>query len=101
MVERAKKHPKITFKTPYTVTKTFADETGLTHINLMNLETKKEEKVEVPGLFYAIGHTPNSKIFTPAVKVDNQGFIDVKNFTETSVPGVFAAGDVADHVFKC
>lgn len=100
MLERAQKHPKIKFKVPYTVSETISDASGLTHVKLLNLETKEEEIIEVPGLFYAIGHTPNSKIFTPRVKVDSQGFIDVKNFTETSVPGVFAAGDVADHVFK-
>ncbi len=100
MLERAQKNPKITFKVPYTIKETIADTSGLTHVKILNLETKEEETLEVPGLFYAIGHTPNSSIFTPEVKIDEQGFIDAKNYTETSVPGVFAAGDVADHVFK-
>lgn len=100
MLQRAKKHPKINFKVPYTVTETLSDDTGLTHIIIKNLESGKEEEIQTTGLFYAIGHTPNSKIFTPHVNIDSQGFIEVKNFTETAVPGVFAAGDVADHVFK-
>ena len=100
MLERARNHPKITFKVPYAVKETLSDASGLTHVKIVNLETDAEEVLEVPGLFYAIGHTPNSGIFTPEVKVDDQGFIDVNNFTETTVPGVFAAGDVADHVFK-
>ena len=100
MLKRAQENPKIEFKTPYTIRETLSDNTGLTGIIVENLETKEKEEIKTTGLFYAIGHTPNSKIFTPYVNIDETGFIDVKNFTETNVEGVFAAGDVADHVFK-
>lgn len=100
MLKRAQNNPKIEFKIPYTITETLSDSSGLTSIKLQNLETKETETLETTGLFYAIGHTPNSQVVSPYVKIDEQGFIDVNNFTETNVPGVFAAGDVADHVFK-
>ena len=100
MLKRAQENPKIEFKIPYTIRETLSDNTGLTGIIVENLETKEKEEIKTTGLFYAIGHTPNSKIFTPYVNIDETGFIDVKNFTETNVEGVFAAGDVADHVFK-
>ena len=100
MLQRAQNNPKIVFKVPYTITETVADKTGLTSIKIKNLDTDESETIETTGLFYAIGHTPNSQIFTPYVNIDEQGFIDVKNFTETNVSGVFASGDVADHVFK-
>ncbi len=100
MLKRAENHPKIVFKIPYTVRETLSDNSGLTGLLIENLETKEKEELKTTGLFYAIGHTPNSDFVSPYVKIDSQGFIDVKNFTETNVPGVFAAGDVADHVFK-
>ena len=100
MLERAKKHPKITFKVPFTVKETLFNETGLTGVKITNTENNSDETLDVTGLFYAIGHSPNSKIFQPYLDTNEQGYIKVHNFTATSIPGVFAAGDIADPVFR-
>lgn len=100
MLERAKKHPKIKFMLPYTVTETLFDQTGLTGIKVQNLADKTEESIALDGLFYAIGHTPNSAIFSSFVDLDEHGYLKVAEFTKTKVPGVFGAGDIADPVFK-
>ena len=65
-----------------------------------NTENGEQESVNIDGVFYAIGHTPNSALFKPYVDTDEHGYIVVKNFTETKTPGVFAAGDIADPTFK-
>ena len=61
---------------------------------------KKKEDLKIDGLFYAIGHKPNSDIFLPWVDVDDHGYIKVTDFVKTKTPGVFAAGDIADPTFK-
>jgi thioredoxin reductase (NADPH) len=100
MLARARKHEKIRFMLPYTVAETKFDETGLTSLVVENIASKEQESLVVDGLFYAIGHTPNTEIFLPYVALDEHGYIKVKNYTETKTPGVFAAGDVADPLFK-
>ena len=100
MLERAKKDPKITFKVPYGVEKPEFDQTGVTGVTLKNLETNETELLKVDGLFMAIGHTPNSKIFTDYLEADETGYLKVHDHTRTNVPGVFAAGDIADHEFR-
>lgn len=100
MHDRARKHENIDFLIPYSVKETKFDQTGLTSVVLENTEDQSCKEVEVPGLFYAIGHTPNSEVFKEFVDVDSHGYIKVKNFTETKTPGVFAAGDIADPTFK-
>ena len=100
MLERAKKQEKIKFLIPYTISRPIFDKTGLTGLVIKNTATNQESDLQVDGLFYAIGHTPNSSIFAPYVDLDENGYIKVKNYTETKTPGVFAAGDVADHVFR-
>lgn len=100
MIDRAKADPKIKFMVPYGVTETLFNEMGLTGIKVKNTETGEEEELIVDGLFYAIGHNPNSEIFKPYVDTDEHGYIVVKDFTKTKTPGVFAAGDIADPNFK-
>lgn len=66
-------------------------------------DTPNEEKFDLPidGFFLAIGHTPNTSIFQPAIEVDEQGYIRTKSdTTATNIPGVFAAGDVADPRYR-
>ncbi len=67
---------------------------------LKNNKTNEKTTLEVGGVFVAIGHEPNSKIFKGQVELDNNGYVVLKNNTETSVKGVFAAGDVHDHTYR-
>lgn len=100
MLDRAKSNPKIQFKVPFTVTKLLSNETGFIGAVLTNTETGATEEVMADGLFYAIGHTPNSGVFKPFVDVDANDYIVTKEFTKTKTPGVFAAGDIADPNFR-
>ncbi len=100
MLKRAKNDPKINMMLPWNTIATHSDQSGLTGIRLQNVETGEEKDLAVDGLFYAIGHKPNSEIFVPWVDVDDHGYIVVSDFTKTKTPGVFAAGDIADPNFK-
>ena len=77
---------------------------GLEGAHLVENKGKEGERrydLPIDGFFLAIGHHPNSEVFRPEVEVDEQGYIKVQHpTTATSVPGVFAAGDVADHLYR-
>jgi thioredoxin reductase (NADPH) len=80
------------------------DPTGVTGIRIRNVKDDSTEDMELQGVFIAIGHQPNTQIFEGQLEMEN-GYILVKsgtngNATATSVPGVFAAGDVMDHVYR-
>jgi thioredoxin reductase (NADPH) len=80
------------------------DNSGVTGVRIKHMKTGDTQEVKAPGLFVAIGHTPNSGIFEGQLDMKG-GFIKVKTGTEggatsTNIPGVFAAGDVADHVYR-
>ena len=66
---------------PYGIDATLSDANGLTGVRLKNNETGETEDVELDGLFYAIGHDPNSKVFSEFVEVDEHGYIVVNDFT--------------------
>ena len=100
MLERARKNDKIEFLTPYQVSDTQADQSGLTGVKLEHQVSHKTQTVALDGLFMAIGHIPNSAVFTPYVHTDEHGYIKVSDYTRTNVPAVFAAGDIADPHFK-
>jgi thioredoxin reductase (NADPH) len=78
------------------------DERGMTGARVKNVATGETQHVDASGMFVAIGHTPNTKFLKGQVETDAQGFIKLKDpyRTTTSVEGVFAAGDVADPVYK-
>ncbi len=99
MVDRVKSS-KIKLMTPYNTLSLLSDKTGVTGVLVENVQDGLKEEVKCDGLFYAIGHQPNSAIFADYVDLDDHGYIKVKNFTETRTPGIFAAGDIADPIFK-
>ncbi|MDD9952651.1 MAG: thioredoxin-disulfide reductase [Zetaproteobacteria bacterium] len=100
MLERAQKHPKIEFMLPYEVDRFISDTSGLKGVVLRHSQTQAEQELLLDGLFYGIGHQPNSAMFADYLDLDEHDYLVVKNFTETKVPGVFAAGDIADPTFK-
>ncbi len=68
---------------------------------LENVKTGKETKIDIDGFFVAIGHKPNTALFTDQLELDAQGYIKTKpDSTATNIEGVFAAGDVQDHIFR-
>ncbi len=102
MQERALKNPKIRFLWNRTVEE-IRDVTKKRVSSVVLRDTKTGELSEVPtdGVFVAIGHTPASKLFLGQVEAHDNGYIRVQGgSTATSVPGVFACGDVADHVYR-
>ncbi|MBS0462499.1 MAG: FAD-dependent oxidoreductase, partial [Proteobacteria bacterium] len=81
-----------------------ADEAGVSGLRLRNLKTNATRDIAVTGAFIAIGHTPNTSLFEGQLEMKN-GYIRIRTgldgmATQTSVPGVFAAGDVADQVYR-
>ena len=95
---------KIALELDSTLDEVMGDKTGVTGIRILNLKTDKSKTLALKGLFVAIGHTPNTQIFEGQLEMEN-GYIVTRggregNATATSVPGVFAAGDVQDHVYR-
>ncbi len=95
---------KIVLKTFQTLDEVLGDTSGVTGIRLKSTKDGSTEDVALTGCFIAIGHSPNTEIFQGQLEMEN-GYIvtqgGLKGFaTQTSVPGVFAAGDVQDHVYR-
>ena len=95
---------KVTILWNHTVEEVLGDDSGVTGARLRNVLDGTSRDLAVPGLFIAVGHTPNTEIFAGQLEMQG-GYITVQsgtagNATATSVPGVFAAGDVADHVYR-
>lgn len=87
-----------------TLDEVLGDDMGVTGIRIKDTQSDATEEVKVMGLFIAIGHQPNTSIFEGQLDMKD-GYITVKsgtegNATQTSVPGVFAAGDVSDHIYR-
>lgn len=102
MAERVKKHPKVVLKTSMVVEKLLGDEKKLLNgVKLRSLkDSSHEETLSVDGVFYAIGHSPNTDLFKSYLPVDDHGYLKTEGPVRTSIPGVFAAGDVADPHYK-
>jgi thioredoxin reductase (NADPH) len=100
MVERARNHEKIEFKTPFVVEDVLGTD-AISGLVLRNAETGETEEVEAGALFVAIGHDPNTALFVDRLDHDEAGYLVTKpGSTATNVPGVFAAGDVQDHTYR-
>jgi thioredoxin reductase (NADPH) len=108
MQERAMKNPKIEFIWNTVVTEALGKRPesigapgGLEALKLKNTQNGEESTLPVQGFFVAIGHKPNTELFDGALKLDDDGYIEVtKGTSRTSVEGVFACGDVADKVYR-
>jgi thioredoxin reductase (NADPH) len=72
----------------------------VTGVRLKNLKTGAESVLPCAGVFVAIGHVPNTQIFKGMIDMDENGYIKPKRGTETNIPGVFVAGDCADHIYR-
>jgi thioredoxin reductase (NADPH) len=102
MQERALKHPKISFKWNTVVRDVLdVEKNTVTGLLLENTETGEKSEHPTQGLFIAIGHTPNTAIFTDVLDHDELGYLITKPGTpETKIPGVFASGDAQDKVWR-
>jgi thioredoxin reductase (NADPH) len=102
MADRALKNPKIRFEWDSAVTEVHdVAANKVTALTLENLKTGGKKQLPMDGLFIAIGHTPNTDLFEGHLELDANGYIKTKpGTTQTSVEGVFAAGDVQDHVYR-
>jgi thioredoxin reductase (NADPH) len=99
MQDRAFANKKITYVWDSVVDEVLGAE-QVEGVKLKNVKTGACETLKVDGLFVAIGHTPNSKIFQGQLKTDANGYLVTDGHTRTSVPGVFAAGDVMDPTYR-
>jgi thioredoxin reductase (NADPH) len=100
MQDRARANPKIEFRWNSVVEEVLGD-TKVEALRLRDTRTGEESRMEVGGLFVALGHPPNTELFAGQVELDANGYVvTAPSSTRTSVDGVFAAGDVQDHVFR-
>ncbi|MBM5789517.1 thioredoxin-disulfide reductase [Candidatus Parcubacteria bacterium] len=101
MQARAMANPKIAFVWNTEVTEVLGDGTRMTGLKIVNNTTNETSEFPADGLFVAIGYQPNTAIFEGQVRLDAKGYIVVEPYSSrTSVPGVFAGGDVIDHVYR-
>jgi len=103
MLERAKKNPKIEFVTYAVIDEILGQvpRPGVTGVRLRDTRDGSTRELSCQGIFVAIGHTPNSALFKGKVPMDEVGYIHtVPGSAATNIPGVFAAGDVADHKYR-
>jgi thioredoxin reductase (NADPH) len=101
MLNRAEANEKIRFLTPYIVEEIHnVENKAVEVVRLRNADTQQPKEISVEGVFVAIGHEPNTKIFRGLLKMDEAGYILTHDGSKTSVEGVFAAGDVQDHHYR-
>lgn len=101
MVDKAKANEKINFVLDTIVTTINGGPKGVESVTLENKQTGESQTLETSGVFVAVGHTPQTEFLNGALELDNEGYIVVDgNSTKTSIPGVFAAGDVVDSVYR-
>ncbi|MCD1124628.1 thioredoxin-disulfide reductase [Jinshanibacter sp. LJY008] len=103
MMEKVR-HGNIILHTERTLDEVLGDDMGVTGVRLKNVKTHVTEELTLTGVFIAIGHRPNTEIFAGQLAL-RDGYLKVQsgshgNATQTSIPGVFAAGDVADDIYR-
>ena len=96
---RAKDNPKVKFIWD-SVVNTIEGEDAVTKVQLENRKSGEKSEFSTDGVFIFIGHTPNTELFEGQLEMDDGGYLVVNNYMETSKPGVFAAGEVADPHFR-
>jgi thioredoxin reductase (NADPH) len=99
MRSKVKENPAITLILD-TVVKEMVGNDKLEKLLLENIKTGEKRELVVDGAFVAIGHTPMTNIFKDILTLDERGYLEIQNHTQTNVPGVFGAGDVHDHHYK-
>ncbi|MFO0582876.1 MAG: thioredoxin-disulfide reductase [Anaeromyxobacter sp.] len=101
MADRARANPKIAFALGETVDEILGDGRAVTGVRLKHVKTGATRELRVKGVFMGIGHEPNTKLFKGQLDMNEVGYLKVKApSTYTSVPGVFAAGDVSDPTYR-
>ena len=102
MLDRARERENIDFVTPYVVRELVPGAGGaLGHALLEHADGGEPRELEIRGAFIAIGHEPQSELVRGQVEIDENGYVVTDGrSTRTSVPGVFAAGDVVDHMYR-
>jgi thioredoxin reductase (NADPH) len=103
-MKKAETTGKIKFEWNSVLDEVLGNEMGVTGVRLKNVTNNETKTLEVTGVFIAVGHKPNTDIFSGQLHMEN-GYIKISdgsmgNATATSVPGVFAAGDVADPIYR-
>jgi thioredoxin reductase (NADPH) len=101
MVDRARANEKVQFLTPFAVEEiSDVSKGGVEYLTLRNTQTNEMKTLPVEGVFIAIGHEPNTKVFRGKLDMDENGYLITHHGSQTNVPGVFAAGDVQDHHYR-
>jgi thioredoxin reductase (NADPH) len=99
MQDRAFKNDKIQFEWDSQVVELIGED-GVTAVKVKNLKTDEEKEISATGYFAAIGHTPNTDIFEGVLDMDENGYLVTHDDVLTTVEGVYACGDVQDHVYR-
>jgi len=97
--ERAKKNEKINFLWNTIVTEIKGND-GLEKLSLENTQNREKSEMDADGLFIFIGHSPNSAMFLGQLEIDDEGYIKTDDHYRTNLPGVFAAGEIHDSVYR-
>jgi thioredoxin reductase (NADPH) len=101
MLERARQNPKIRFVLDSAIDEIVGEGKGVNGVVVQNLKTKEKNKLDVTGVFVAIGHQPTTELFKGVLELQDNGYVKTRpGSTRTSIDGVFACGDVADHFYR-
>lgn len=99
--ERLFANEKVDVIWDHTIEEVIGDAMGMTSLRIKSTKTAEEQIIDKHGLFVAIGHDPATELFKGKLEMDNEGYlISAPDSTATSIPGVYAAGDVTDHIYR-